>query len=210
MQIETWLAFIAIAFVATVTPGPAILLVVTNALRYGLLRSVATVLGNVTGLLIMSLTSVLGLSTLILYSSVAFSIVKWVGVLYLLYIGLTIWRKGLSLEVDKHSVDNKKGYLPLYFQGLIVALTNPKAILFTTALFPQFIVLDQPLAYQFTVLVVSFMFLSASCLLGYALLFLKFKSSARFQAVFVKGFGGKVFGTFFMAAGAYLATLQNS
>lgn len=72
MLIENWLVFVSIAFVATVTPGPAVFLVISNSLSYGLKNTVITILGNISGLLVMSGLSVLGLSAVLLHSVVLF------------------------------------------------------------------------------------------------------------------------------------------
>ena len=76
MDIQQWLLFISIALVATATPGPAVLLVSTHSLSYGWHNSIVTILGNVSGLLVMSALSVAGLSVVVLNSAVLFFIVK--------------------------------------------------------------------------------------------------------------------------------------
>ncbi|MCW8885913.1 MAG: LysE family translocator, partial [Motiliproteus sp.] len=146
MSFENWLLFCSIAFVATITPGPAILLVTSHSLSQGPLRAVATIMGNISGLFCMSLGSVLGLSTLILYSTTAFTVVKIVGALYLIYLGVRLWRQGFRFDGKARAEGRKTPLLGLYAQGLMVSLTNPKAIAFTTALFPQFIDTGAPLA----------------------------------------------------------------
>lgn len=78
MNLENWLIFCSIALVATITPGPAILLTTTHSVAYGLKKSLATIFGNISGLLLMSSLSVLGLSTIILYSTTVFLVVKFV------------------------------------------------------------------------------------------------------------------------------------
>ena len=81
MQIESWLAFCAMALLATATPGPAALLVSVHSVSYGFKKSLMTVLGNVSGLFVMSTFSVLGLSTLVLHSAVGFTLLKLAGAL---------------------------------------------------------------------------------------------------------------------------------
>ncbi|WP_434360706.1 LysE family translocator [Parasalinivibrio latis] len=169
MEWNAWLAFSAIAFVATVTPGPAILLVILHSLQLGPRRAVFTILGNISGLFIMSTGSVLGLGALILYSSIAFTMLKIIGALYLFYLGLKLWREGINLSVCSHKAGIQRNSASLFIQGILVALTNPKAILFTTALFPQFITTESALIPQFTLLVATFTGFSFCCLMTYSM-----------------------------------------
>jgi len=170
VTIDSWLLFCSIAFVATASPGPAVLLVTSHSLQYGPRQSMATVLGNISGLFLMSLMSVLGLSTLLLYSTIGFTLIKLAGAAYLIYLGIKLWRAS-GVQVN-HPVGTRSSapWLTLYRQGIMIALTNPKAIVFTTALFPQFIVTTAPLALQFTLLVTTFMALSFLCLMTYSVM----------------------------------------
>ncbi|MEE4243574.1 MAG: LysE family translocator [Desulfopila sp.] len=171
MNFENWLLFSSIALVATVTPGPAVLLVATHTMAYGSRRVVFTILGNISGLFVMSLFSVLGLGALVLYSSTTFTLIKGLGALYLIYLGFKLWRNGFSSQVVQAGTITPhfdKSRKAMYSQGLMVALSNPKAIAFTTALFPHFIDHHAPLYPQFTILVITFMGYSFLCLSFYA------------------------------------------
>jgi threonine/homoserine/homoserine lactone efflux protein len=196
--------FCSIALLATATPGPAALLVSINSLSFGFKKSIYTVLGNVTGLFIMSTLSVLGLSAVVLHSTVAFTIIKLLGVAYLAYLGFKFWVNGVGIiEIDS-TKKSKGSSLSLYTQGVLVALTNPKAVIFTTALFPQFIVAADPLMFQFSILVLSFMLLSFICLSSYALVAQGAK--ARTINTRVQKLLGKIFGATFIGSGCILAT----
>ncbi len=204
MQFENWFMFCSIALLATATPGPAALLVSINSLSFGFKKSLVTILGNVTGLFIMSTFSVLGLSAVVLHSTVAFTVIKLLGAAYLAYLGFKLWVNGVG-TIEVGSTRKSKGSsLSLYTQGVLVALTNPKAVVFTTALFPQFIVAADPLMFQFSILVLSFMLLSFICLSLYALIAQRAKArtiNTRVQKLF-----GKIFGAIFIGAGCILAT----
>ncbi|NQZ80887.1 MAG: LysE family translocator [Colwellia sp.] len=203
MHFETWLAFCSIAFIAAAIPGPAILLVSTHSLQFGTLRSLITVAGNVTGLFTMSACSILGLSALVMVSSTAFTVVKIIGALYLLYMGIKIWRSGVQLNDINDEKKVPFNTWRLYTQGLMISLTNPKAIIFTSALFPQFIVVSDPLLPQFLILVVTLMTCSFLCLLSYSLLSQNLKAGTK---KYVSGsILGKVFGSAFISAGGVLA-----
>lgn len=209
MNFDSWLLFASIALVATLTPGPAVLLVSTHSVSFGTKYSIATMLGNVSGLFVMSLLSVLGLSAIILHSAPIFLTVKLLGACYLIFLGVKIWRKGLGLNAvptaEKSIVPRRPNLMKLYANGLLVALTNPKAIAFTTALFPQFIQADRPMLPQFSILIMTFMFLSFVCLLGFAMMAERAKmGSARIR---MSGFAGKAFGGAFIGSGLFLATV---
>lgn len=171
MDFDNWLLFSSIALVATITPGPAVLLVASHSIGYGLGRTLYTILGNITGLLVMSLLSVLGLSAVVMLSSTAFAVIKGIGALYLVYLGIRLWRHGFASSSPKLKSPRwtaGTGRLRFYCQGLMVALSNPKAIIFTTALFPQFIEHGTPFVPQFTLLAATFMTYSFVCLFLYA------------------------------------------
>lgn len=170
MQIELWLGFCLVALMASATPGPAAMMAVAVSLQYGVKRSLFAIAGNVTGLFVMSAASVVGLSTLVMHSAFAFTLVKLLGAIYLIYLGIKIWRRGLTLTPEQQQNAERRCVKRLYLQGLTMALTNPKAIAFTTALFPQFIDVSSSLLPQFTILVLSFMVQSFVCLTAYGLL----------------------------------------
>ena len=205
MDLESWMLFSSIALVATLTPGPAVLLVTSHSICYGTNRAVMTILGNISGLFIMSLLSILGLGALVLYSATAFLVLKTIGALYLIFLGIRLWRDGFmpaaTANKQKHFT-KKAGPLKLYSQGLLVALSNPKAIAFTTALFPQFIDQHQSLLPQFTLLVTTFMAYSFLCLFLYARISEKSQAGlrhSRYDKVI-----SRIFATLFIGSGVGL------
>lgn len=212
MSYDSWVLFASIAFIATITPGPAILLVTTHSVTFGTRCSIATMLGNVSGLFIMSLLSVMGLSAVILHSALIFFLVKMAGACYLIYLGLKLWRRGFGLEelrsIQNEAVQPRPRITKLYANGLFVALSNPKAIAFTTALFPQFILPEQPVALQFTILIITFMSLSFACLFAYAVMAAETKN--RSAHIKLPGVMSKVFGGAFVGSGVFLASASQN
>jgi len=206
MEFQSWLLFVSIASVATITPGPAVILVTSHSTVYGWKHSLLTILGNVSGLFLMSAMSILGLSAIILSSALAFTVIKTMGACYLIYLGVKLWRSGLT---KIHQADTiapiKASKTKAYLQGLAIALSNPKAIAFTTALFPQFITQHTSLLTQFSILVVSFMLLSFTCLLCYSL------AAQRAKTRLTRGanrYMNKVFGGLFIGSGGALMTVS--
>ena len=164
-----------------------------------------TMLGNISGLFIMSLLSVLGLSAIIFHSAIIFITVKFAGAAYLIFLGVQLCCHGFSGKNRSSALlKNTKSpaLINLYWQGLFVALSNPKAIAFTTALFSQFIEPTQQLLPQFLLLVITFMVLSLGCLLayGYAAENIKNRSSA----LKASGYLSKAFGSAFIVSGVAL------
>ncbi|MEN8688088.1 MAG: LysE family translocator [Desulfuromonadales bacterium] len=212
MSYDSWVLFASIAFIATITPGPAILLVTTHSVTFGTRCSIATMLGNVSGLFLMSLLSVMGLSAVILHSALIFFLVKMAGACYLIYLGLKLWRRGFGLEelrsIQNEAVQPRPRITKLYANGLFVALSNPKAIAFTTALFPQFILPEQPVALQFTILIITFMSLSFACLFAYAVMAAETKN--RSAHIKLPGVMSKVFGGAFVGSGVFLASASQN
>ena len=206
MNIEVWVTFVLVAVVATAIPGPAMLLVASHSIGFGVAKTVFTILGNITGLTILSTLSVLGLGSLLIHSPIAFTAVKIMGAIYLIYLGMSLWRKGLS-PLSAKTDGNQKSVVSLYAQGVAVALSNPKAILFTTALFPQFIDPTINLLPQFLLLVTTFISLSFSCLLVCAVTvgrtFTKIGRSKPYKIT------GKLFGGTFIGVGGLLLILKN-
>ena len=152
----------------------------------------------------MSALSVAGLSALILSSSTIFATIKVIGALYLIYLGIRLWCNGFTNTAQPKEI----GHVPshrkkLYLQGLAIALSNPKAIAFTTALFPQFITHESNLLAQFSILIVTFMGLSFACLLGYAYAAEHTKNKLFSSA---PSYLSKFFGAGFIASGVALAS----
>lgn len=170
MVIERWLLFVSVALAASATPGPAVLLVTSHSLQHGWLRSLVTIVGNLTGLLLLSGLAVAGASSLLLGSPLAFAVMKVAGALYLGYLGLKLWRNGIVAGQRQAALPAPPQLLNLYRSGVLLALTNPKALAFTAALLPQFLDPAEPLLPQFLILVTTFMAGSFSCLALYALL----------------------------------------
>lgn len=209
MTIETLLTFSAVAGIAIVSPGPATLLAVRNGSAFGLRAAAWSSLGNVSGLFCVSATTLLGLGVLLKSSALLFAAVKTLGALYLFYLGLRqlLARSSASdAGVDTAPSTTAPAALRLYREAFLVATTNPKAILFFTALFPQFIDARTPLLGQFLVLTGIFMVISFSSLLAYA--FVARRARHLFVQPLFARWGKRLVGAVFIAFGAALLTLR--
>ncbi|WP_215404265.1 LysE family translocator [Janthinobacterium sp. JC611] len=159
MHLSNWLLFCSVALLVTFSPGPAVLLAISNAIAVGPRRAMISSMGNGFGLFIISGVAMAGMGVVLATSATAFMLLKLAGALYLVFLGVKQWRSKTSVVAAAPMVQgaaNPNSFWKLFRQGLTVALTNPKAILFFSALFPQFITPGEPVAIQFTVLTTSF------------------------------------------------------
>lgn len=168
MSPSLFLLFCLTSLAAVFTPGPAVMLALHNSTQYGWRRTALSSLGNVSGLLLLSCASAIGLGALLRASATLFLLMKLIGAGYLIYLGVRQWRCRTPLRAKAHETLQKSRLSSLYREGLLLALTNPKAILFITALFPQFIAHRAPLWPQWLTLTLTFMALSFSALMSYA------------------------------------------
>jgi homoserine/homoserine lactone efflux protein len=173
MKIETILTFTIVAWLSILTPGPAVLLALRNGASRGLRSVLWSSLGNVTGIFCLSLASMLGLGAVLKSSAIVFGAVKVLGALYLFYLGIRhLFGRNSALKVPLGRPQNRESATAcgLFGEAFLLAATNPKPILFFTALFPQFIHPQAPLLPQFLVLTGIFMSLSFATLVCYALI----------------------------------------
>jgi len=172
MTIQSWLIYVSLVAVATSTPGPAVLFIMTNSAMYGWKKSLLAALGNISGLLFLGVFAVIGLGAVLKTSGVLFELLKYIGAVYLIYLGLKMIfsdKREPGLLDDRQSCSDRSR-MRIYFHALGIALSNPKAIIFLTALFPQFIQAQSPLLPQFTALISTLMVFSFGFLMLYAFL----------------------------------------
>lgn len=139
MALETWLLFVLVALVPVVSPGPAVLLAISNTLRFGRNATLASATGNALGLVILGFAIAFGFGAVMATSALAFTALKLCGAAYLVYLGIKVWRDTCVLGQTETGPAAQKGYATLFCQALAVSVTNPKAILVISALFPQFL-----------------------------------------------------------------------
>ena len=176
MNLSTWWLFVTATFLISAAPGPNMLLIMNQSVRFGLRASMASMAGCMTALMIMFTLSALGLGVLLLNSPAIFDALRWAGALYLAYLGYKVWTAPVETEASEFNqtdsyainsnVSNKyAGYshehsfseqLQHYKVGFLTAGSNPKALLFAAALLPQFIQADLPQVPQLVILLATF------------------------------------------------------
>jgi threonine/homoserine/homoserine lactone efflux protein len=168
MTWSTWLLYAAAVLVLTVTPGPTVLLCVSTAVQYGARRALFSTLGSTAAIVCIMVLSMLGLGTVLAASEQGFTLLKWAGAAYLAYLGITaLLSKTSHLAVPDAAVPSASAR-QLFIRGLLVGASNPKALLFFGALFPQFIEPAAPHGPQFVIMGLTFVALEFFWLFVYA------------------------------------------
>ncbi|MDN7893474.1 LysE family translocator [Burkholderia cepacia] len=172
MHETTLLVFAAVAFVGIATPGPTVLLALTNGSRYGVRRAAYGFAGAMLSDFVLIVAVALGLGALLMASAFWFSIVKWLGAAYLAYVGIRLLMSKGSLDVAAaaHGETVSGRNASIFAKSFLTAVTNPKGYLFFSAFLPQFLDPSAPLAPQYVALAVTFALLDGAVMFGYALL----------------------------------------
>ena len=161
-SIEALITFTAAAFIMNLSPGPSNFYIMARTLAQGISGGLAAVAGLAVGGLIHVVAAVLGLSALFVYSPVAYTVLKFVGAGYLIYLGISAWRsaseeKSKNRDVAEFTEDSAAKVVMarsrIFRESVLVEVTNPKTALFFLALLPQFVVPEAgPTAPQFLLL----------------------------------------------------------
>ena len=168
MDINVWLAYVAASVVVLLIPGPTIVLVLSYALSRGRSVAFASVTGVMAGDFIAMSASLAGLGALVATSATWFSVLKWAGALYLVWLGIKLIRSTPQdiLTVDTQAEVSKGA---IFVHNATVTALNPKSVAFFIAFVPQFVDSTAPLLPQFAILIATFVTLAACNTLAYAL-----------------------------------------
>jgi threonine/homoserine/homoserine lactone efflux protein len=159
--------FLLMAATTVLSPGPGVLMTLTNSLRFGMRGTFGGIVGIALGALVVAAISATGLGVLLAASATAYTVMKYLGAAYLFYLGIRLWRSPAVRIDDSRAVE--VSFRRRFLEGLSLQLTNPKAIFFFLSVFPQFIRADRPYAAQFATLVLSYSALVLFIHSGYAL-----------------------------------------
>jgi threonine/homoserine/homoserine lactone efflux protein len=208
MSLDTWLLYVAAVFVLTVTPGPSVLMCVTNGVNHGARRTFFSAIGSITAVVGIMACSAVGVGAAMAASDTLFHAIKWAGAAYLVYVGITTFRSTTSsFDVSTEPAAPASRRL-LYLKGLLVGASNPKALLFFTAFFPQFIDPTAARLPQFLALGATFVAFELFWLMFYA-------TFAARIAPWLRASGratwfNRISGATFMGAGVLLATVRRA
>ena len=207
MALTVWITYLVTTIVLSLTPGPGVFSCLSSGLRHGLRLGAWNGVGMQVANAILLVGVSVGLGTLLLASESLFTAVKWLGVAYLLYLGVVTWRsRPPSLDAD--AADGARSAREVFLRGFLVNLTNPKGILFFAAILPQFVDVDRPQALQYAIFATTTFGVDVVVMTGYTALAAKvlrvMKDPARLGWV-NRGLGGA-----FIAAGLGLAAFRRA
>ncbi|WP_417628691.1 LysE family translocator [Pararhodobacter aggregans] len=171
MDLHLWFAFVAASVVLLLIPGPTVLLILSYALSQGRRVALATVAGVTLGDFLAMSASLMGLGALVLASATLFTVLKWVGAVYLVYLGVQLWRSaGRGAALGALAETTALPARAVFGHAAVVTALNPKSIAFFVAFVPQFVDPAAPLVPQFAILIATFVGLAGLNTLAYALL----------------------------------------
>lgn len=172
MNLTTFCLYLLTWTLVALSPGPAAMCVMSQATRHGVRASLAGISGIQTGNVLFFLCIAFGLASLLATATTAFTVLRWIGAAYLCWLGARIlistFRNPVVAVSDMRSAAPKSRNL--FLQGLLIQLTNPKALLFVSALLPQFIEAERPFGVQIAILLGVTVAVDVLVMWGYALL----------------------------------------
>jgi threonine/homoserine/homoserine lactone efflux protein len=206
MTLELFSAYVVATLIVLAIPGPTIMLVVSYALTQGRKSAVASVLGVGLGDATAATASLMGLGAILAASATAFSLLKWVGAIYLVWLGLKMWRSRPA-ALGPHQVADVPAQ-KIFWHAYVVTALNPKGIVFFMAFLPHFIAPQAPVVPQLALLGTTFVILGIlnAAVYAYAASALgqKLRNPSLLKLV------NRIGGAFLISAAAMTATLQRS
>lgn len=195
--------FVSLAAITVLSPGPGVLLTLSNSIRFGFNSAFCGILGVAFGTFAVAAFSATSLGFILAVSTIAFTIVKYIGAAYLIYLGIKLWGSNDHKTVSRKGAQSKGR---CFFEGITIQVTNPKAVLFFMSIFPQFIDHSDDFTGQFSALVLTYSLLVIVIHMAYALIAKSMRdwiSTPRISKIFNKIGGGA-----FICFGVGLATAK--
>jgi homoserine/homoserine lactone efflux protein len=199
MHISLYLGFVAASTILILIPGPNVSLIVANSIAYGTRFGLLTVAGTSSAIVVQLALVALGLTATLDILAGWFEWVRWIGVAYLLYLGIRQWT---APPIDlTRTRPQPRSFRAIAIRGFLISLTNPKTLLFYGAFFPQFLSPDIPIMPQVALLSLTFLAIAAALDTGWALLAGRVRG-----ALAIRGrLRNRLSGGFLMCAGIGLA-----
>lgn len=208
MSLDLWLAFFAASWAISISPGAGAVAAMSAGLNHGFRRGYLTTVGLVLGIWTQLIVVGVGLGAVVATSSIAFAVIKWLGVAYLIYLGLQQWRAPARPMAVQAEGSPRASARELIARGWAVNAVNPKGTVFLLAVVPQFMTVGEPLWQQYLIIGLTLGFTDLVVMAAYTALaanvlhLLKSERSMRLL--------NRSFGTLFVAAGAWLATVSRT
>lgn len=206
MALSVWLAFFAASWAISISPGAGAVAAMSAGLNHGFRRSFYTIMGLILGIWTQVIVVGLGLGALVAASSTAFLVVKWLGVAYLIWLGISQWRAPARPLVAPADGGVQVTRRSMVLRAWMINAVNPKGTVFLLAVVPQFMVLSQPLLPQYLIIAATLGFTDLVVMTGYSALAARvlgaLKSPSHIRAL------NRTFGSFFVMAGTLLALFK--
>jgi homoserine/homoserine lactone efflux protein len=207
MDLPVWLTYFIATVILSVTPGPGVFSAISSGLHNGFRRGMWNSIGMQLASLIVLVVVAVGLGAILVASETMFSIVKWIGVAYLIYLGIVTWRtrpRGF-VDTDDGMVRTTR---EIFLHGFFVNITNPKGIIFFVAILPQFIDIARPQVAQYAILAATTVVVDLIVMAGYTALAAKVMRAMRDER-HLKWIN-RTLGGAFVAAGVALASFRRA
>ena len=208
MEFSHWLAFFAACWAISISPGAGAVAAMSAGLNYGFARGYFTVFGLILGIWTQLVVVAVGLGALVAASGTAFLVIKWAGVAYLVWLGISQWRAPAQPMATQSFDDVQVRRRDMVLRGWMINAVNPKGTVFMLAVVPQFLVLEKPLALQYLVIGASLSFTDLVVMAGYTLLAARvlgaLKEPRHIRAL------NRGFGSLFVVAGTLLALFKRA
>lgn len=208
MELSTWLTFFAASWAISLSPGAGAVAAMSAGLNHGFRRGYFTTFGLVLGIWTQVIVVGVGLGALVAASSAAFLVVKWAGVAYLVWLGISQWRAPATPMVAQSDEGPTVTRRSMILRAWMINSVNPKGTVFLLAVVPQFMVLSQPLLPQYLIIAATLGFTDLVVMAGYTVLAARvlgaLKSPYHIRAM------NRVFGSLFVVAGSLLALFKRS
>ncbi|MCY1409628.1 Homoserine/homoserine lactone efflux protein [compost metagenome] len=208
MLASTWFAFFIACWVISLSPGAGAIASMSCGLQYGFARGYWNALGLQIGLALQIAVVAAGVGALLAASALAFSLIKWFGVAYLVYLAWKQWTSPPQVMQTEDAPRSLGRPLTLVLRGFLVNASNPKAVVFMLAVLPQFVDPHQPLAMQYLIMGATMITVDLIVMAGYtglAARVLRLLRSPRQQRVM-----NRTFAALFVGAAALLATIRRA
>jgi len=206
MTFSIWITFLVAAVLISMSPGAGAVNSMSSGLRHGVRKSMPTILGQQFGYGVQIVLVGAGLGAIVASSNIALSVIKWMGVAYLVWLGIQKWRESpVEATGETPTGISKKQQ---FWNGALVNLTNPKATIFLIALFPQFLVAGIPHGPQLATMGATLILVDIMVMIGYALLasqLFRFLTTPWRQRQM-----NRIFGGLFVTAAVALASFKRS
>jgi homoserine/homoserine lactone efflux protein len=208
MEFTTWLTFFAASWAISISPGPGAIAAMSAGLNHGFKYGYVTIIGLVLGIWTQLLVVGVGLGALVAASGTAFTVVKWLGVGYLVWLGIQQWRAPARPMVAVTDITEVISQRALILKAWMINVVNPKGTVFLLAVVPQFIDLSAPLLPQYLSIGATLAFTDMVVMAGYTALASRvlgaLKEPSHIRAM------NRTFGSLFVIAGSLLAFFKRS